>query len=72
MKEFDPECERHYPLLTVKAVDPGCTIELQIECAITGRVTRLTTTDDSKTDDAAFEAAIIAAFRHAWSSAKLK
>lgn len=66
MLEFDPECERHWPLLTIKKVDPGCTMELQIEIAYTGEVIRLTTTDDEAGDDARFEAAVLAAFRKAW------
>lgn len=66
MKEFDPECELHFPLVIVKAVDPGCTLELQIENAVTGRVTRLTSTDDSQHDMQEFEAALIINFREAW------
>ena len=52
MKEFDPTKERHLPLLIVKAVDPGCTLEPQIENAVTGEVVRLTTTSDAAKDDA--------------------
>ena len=59
MAEFDPECERHYPLLIIKRVDPGCTLELQIENAVTGHVTRLTTTDDPDDDRRTFEAAVL-------------
>jgi len=66
MKEFDPKCERHYPLLIVKAVDPGCTIEVQIENCMTGEVTRLTTGEEHDYDMALFEAAIIKAFRLAF------
>lgn len=66
MKEFDPECERHKPLLIVKAVDPGCTLELQIENCITGQVMRLTTTDHPESDSKRFEDALIKAFREAW------
>src|SRR3990167_1866534 len=29
--EFDPQSETHHPLLIIKAVEPGCTTELQIE-----------------------------------------
>lgn len=70
MKEFDPEYELHHPLLIVKAVDPGCTLELQIENCRTGQVTRITTTDDSDTDRRAFEEALIATFRAAWGKFK--
>jgi predicted RNase H-like nuclease (RuvC/YqgF family) len=65
MKEFDPTQERHYPLLIVKAVEPGCTTEIQIE-DIEGHVVRLTTTDDSAVDDDTFERELVAAFRRAW------
>lgn len=50
MKEFDPECERHFPLLIVKAVDPGCTLEFQIENVPSGRVVRITTTESEEHD----------------------
>jgi len=67
MAEFDPECERHYPMLTIKYVDPGCTYELQIENGITGHVTRLTSTDDPDEDKRIFEAAVLKCFREvAW------
>lgn len=66
MKEFDPECELHRPLLIVKAVDPGCTTELQIEDCRSGRVVRLTTTDNEVRDALEFEAAILDVFRKAW------
>ena len=72
MKEFDPECERHLPVLIVKAVDPGCTLELQIEDCTTGKVTRLTTTEDPNQDLASFEAAVLSAFRAAWRKAELR
>jgi hypothetical protein len=68
MMEFDSECEKHFPLLVVKAVDPGCTLELQIEDARTGQITRLTTTDGD--DRAVFEAALLKAFRAAWQRAE--
>lgn len=67
MQEFDPECEKHFPLLVVKAVDPGCTIELQIENGITGKVTRLSSTESIDRDRDAFEKALLSAFRNAWS-----
>lgn len=66
MKEFDPECERHMPLLIVKAVDPGCTLELQVENVVNGQITRLTSTESVERDMASFEQVIIAQFRLAW------
>ncbi len=66
MKEFDPECELHYPLLIIKAVDPGCTLELQIENAVTGKVIRLTTTDDPSNDHRTFHQAVQEALDNAW------
>lgn len=66
MREFDPECELHLPLLYVKVVDPGCTRELQIENCVTGQVVRLTTTDSESHDKEAFEKALLAAFRQVW------
>lgn len=66
MKEFDPECELHRPLLIVKTVDPGCTTELQIEDCRSGRVVRLTTTDNEVRDALEFESALLDAFRKAW------
>ena len=65
MKEFDPECERHWPLLIIKKVDPGCTEELQIENAETGEVVRITTTDNPAADMIKFETAILEQFRKA-------
>lgn len=62
MKEFDPECELHKPLLIVKAIDPGCTKELQIENCLTGRVVRLTTTESSENDLLAFRNALMVEF----------
>lgn len=70
MREFDPECERHFPILVIKAVDPGCTLELQIEDAATGEVTRLTSRDDPKKDLEVFEKAVLTAFRKAWERAE--
>jgi hypothetical protein len=64
--EFDPKSERHYPLLIIKAVEPGCTTELQIEDAVTGEVTRLTTTEDAADDDMTFERAVLTAFAKGW------
>lgn len=70
MKEFDPECERHLPLLLVKVVDPGCTLELQIEDCRTGKVTRLTTTDSAAADMLTFKNAVQSALETAWTAAK--
>jgi hypothetical protein len=64
--EFDPESERHFPLLIIKAVEPGCTTELQIEDCDTGQVTRVSTTDDAENDDIAFMGAIRVAWEKAW------
>lgn len=66
MAEFDPECERHKPILIIKTVDPGCTLELQIEDCTTGKVIRLTTTDDPNSDLIGFGKAVLAAFFVAW------
>lgn len=66
--EFDPTSERHFALLIVKAVEPGCTTELQIEDVVSGDVTRITTTDDAATDDAAFASAVSAAWARAWTA----
>ena len=66
MKEFDPECELHHPLLIIKAVEPGCTTELQIEHAQSGRIVRLTTTENADADRATFERAVLESFRTAW------
>jgi hypothetical protein len=65
MREFDPTKELHYPVLLVKLIDPGCTAELQIENAVTGEVTRLTTTEDGD-DEQVFIDALTTAFRAAW------
>ncbi len=70
MKEFDPECELHRTLLIVKAVDPvdpGCALELQIENCMTGKVTRLSTTESETVDEIMFVAAVKSAFMDAWS-----
>lgn len=66
MSEFDPTSERHFPLLIIKAVEPGCTTELQIEDVQSGKVTRLTTTEDADQDEALFEHAVLEAFRAAF------
>lgn len=65
-REFDPKSEKHFPLLIIKAVEPGCTTELQIEICSTGQVERLTTADDAETDDKLFDEAVLRAFRAAW------
>lgn len=66
MKEFDPSCERHYPLFSVKAVEPGCTTEWQLENAQTGEVVRVTTTEDPAADSAACLHAVIKMATEAW------
>jgi hypothetical protein len=66
MPEFDPKTERHFPLLIVKYVEPGCTTELQIENCISGEVHRFTTTDNSTKDDELFEKMVLEAYRAAW------
>lgn len=67
MKEFDPECERHFPVLLVKAVDPGCTIELQIERR-NGQVERYTTGENFASDMRTFKAAVLRAFEEEWAA----
>lgn len=66
MKEFDPECERQFPVLVVKIVDPGCTFEVQIENGVTGRVRRITSTEDDLRDLADARQAILEEFSAAW------
>ena len=58
--EFDPTSERHMFGFVVKVVDPGCTIEVQIEEA-DGTVTRITTTESRLSDGVAITQAIMAA-----------
>lgn len=50
-REFDPETEVHHFGILVKLVDPGCTLEVQIE-ERSGQVTRITTTEDRTLDRA--------------------
>lgn len=64
--EFDPTSEKHFPLLIIKAVEPGCTTELQIENTLTGEVTRFTTTEDPSDDEKVFATAIQIAWEKAW------
>lgn len=66
MKEFDPTTERHYGLLYIKAVEPGCTMEWQIENLLTGRIIRGTTTDDPADDRVKFVSAVVDAATAAW------
>lgn len=63
-REFDPSTEVHHFAFTVKIVDPGCTLELQIE-ERSGRITRLTTTDNPVADKLQFTAAVVGALRRA-------
>jgi hypothetical protein len=44
-REFNPETEVHHFGFQVKIIEPGCSFEVQIE-EFSGRVTRITTTDD--------------------------
>jgi hypothetical protein len=66
MKEFDPSAERHWPLILVKAVDPGCTLEIQIENCVTGEVTRVTTTENAAADESNIARAITSAYLAAY------
>lgn len=59
-REFDPSTECHYQGFTIKVVDPGCTLEIQIE-ERSGRVTRITTTDDVTTDKDQIRQAVLEA-----------
>lgn len=59
-KEFDPTTETHHFGFVVKIVDPGCTIEVQIEEA-SGRVTRVTTTENIFLDHKNIRTAVMAA-----------
>lgn len=68
MTEFDPRSEKHFGLLLIKAVEPGCTTELQIENLLTGAITRLTTTDFPEDDERDFRAAVVDAFDAAWTT----
>lgn len=65
MMEFDPRAELHNPILIVKLVDPGCTVELQIEDCATGRVLRFTTTDNRDDDVKLFSEELLKAFHTA-------
>lgn len=64
--EFDPKSELHYPLLIVKVVDPGCTLELQIEVALTGKLVRISSTEFPKVDMELFVSALVSQFKDAW------
>ncbi len=57
-REFDPGAEVHHFGFIVKGVDPGCTVEVQIE-ERSGRVTRITTTDRAAHDRIEIRAAIL-------------
>lgn len=70
MAEFDPECELHHPLLIIKVVDPGCTLELQIENVVTGRVVRLTSGENSSLDESMFVKMVSGQFLDAWRNFK--
>ena len=71
MKEFDPESEKHYPLLIVKVVDPGCTLELQLEDCVSGTVYRMTTTEDEVDDRKVFRRRLDEVFDLVWAKCVL-
>jgi hypothetical protein len=48
-RQFEPDTETHHVGFIVKCVDPGCTLEIQIE-ERSGRVTRITTTENPNDD----------------------
>ena len=50
-RQFEPSTETHHMGFIVKMVDPGCTLEVQVE-ERSGRVTRVTTTESSEDDHA--------------------
>jgi hypothetical protein len=56
-REFNPNGETHHFGFIVKVVDPGCTLEVQIE-EVSGQVTRITTTDNPTADREAIREAI--------------
>lgn len=68
MREFDPSSERHYPLFSVVAVEPGCTTEWQFVNHQTGEVTRITTTDNPAIDEQAFHHAALEVAKQSWKS----
>ena len=55
--QFDPETETHHFGFLVKVVEPGCTLEVQIE-ERSGRVTRVTTTESQSHDDVVIRKAV--------------
>lgn len=59
-RQFEPSSETHHFGFMVKAVDPGCTLEVQIE-EIDGRVTRITTTENTEADKREIEASVLQA-----------
>lgn len=61
-KEFDPTKEKHLFGFVVKSVDPGCTLEMQIEDN-EGGVYRFTSTDDRAADFEEFSRMVNEAFR---------
>lgn len=56
-RQFEPETETHHFGFLVKVVEPGCTLEMQIE-ERSGRVMRLTTTESASVDRTAFHKAV--------------
>jgi len=55
--QFEPASETHHFGFMVKLVEPGCTSEVQIE-ERSGRVTRITTTENADNDYNAIHAAV--------------
>jgi hypothetical protein len=61
-RQFEPETETHHFGFVVKVVDPGCTLEIQIE-ERSGQVTRITTTDEPHADVEVITAAVLDALK---------
>ena len=68
--EFDPKSEKHFVAMVVKFVDPGCTLELQIEES-DGTVTRLTSTENPTADKSEFMLAVTQAFERSMKRFKI-
>lgn len=60
-KEFDPTKEKHHFGFVVKSVNPGCTLEMQIEDN-EGNVTRVTSTENKEEDKYEFSKVVLEAF----------
>lgn len=59
-RQFEPSTETHNFGFLVKIVDPGCTLEVQIE-ERSGRVTRITTTESRARDKEVIHATVLQA-----------